>query len=425
MLSLFFQIPIPFPETKVFLFLNSKEVINNQQRTNKSHLQEEFFLNSWQMSVPNIEDIRKSSAPPKAVKIPAKLQIYGINVEFPATPYDCQIAYMSKVIEAIIQRKNAMLESPTGTGKTLCLLCASLAWQQGVKSGNLSDHPGTIIYATRTHNQLTQVVEELRNTAYRPRMAILGSRDQLCVHERISKLKGSALNNACNSITAKHACLYRNNLDGFVDGNVSNTNEILDIEDLVKMGSKKKICSYFYSRDYSTNAEIIFMPYNYLLDGSIRKTLKLNFDNSIVIFDEAHNLERVAADSASFSMTTTDIASCIQELQQVLRILKEAESINATNNNNNNNNNNSSSSSATDNMHIVIDTNNKPDLAITVKLLKSMFELEQQIDNIVLRPNEVGETTAAKFDGIWLVDVFLACGFQDILVSFLWTVNTI
>jgi Fanconi anemia group J protein len=34
-------------------------------------------------------------------------------------------------------------------------------------------------------------------------------------------------------------------------------------------------------------AEIIFCPYNYLLDPIIRDTLDINLDGAVVIFDEA------------------------------------------------------------------------------------------------------------------------------------------
>lgn len=60
-------------------------------------------------------------------------QIQGLNVTFPYEPYACQIDFMNSTIEALQQGSNALLESPTGTGKTLSLLCSSLAWQQSQK----------------------------------------------------------------------------------------------------------------------------------------------------------------------------------------------------------------------------------------------------------------------------------------------------
>ena len=32
------------------------------------------------------------------------------------------------------------------------------------------------------------------------------------------------------------------------------------------------------------------MPYNYLIDEKIRENFEINYNNSIIIFDEAHNI---------------------------------------------------------------------------------------------------------------------------------------
>ena len=67
-----------------------------------------------------------SNGPPSNNKVMQKYEIRGVTVEFPHVAYDCQLLYMERVIEALQTKKLALLESPTGTGKTLCLLCASL-----------------------------------------------------------------------------------------------------------------------------------------------------------------------------------------------------------------------------------------------------------------------------------------------------------
>lgn len=51
--------------------------------------------------------------------------------------------------------------------------------------------PSCIIYASRTHSQLAQVAKEIRATAYKPVVSSLGSRENMCIHESVSKLKGN------------------------------------------------------------------------------------------------------------------------------------------------------------------------------------------------------------------------------------------
>lgn len=63
----------------------------------------------------------------------------GLQVEFPYQPYGSQFAFMARVISTLnlTQKEghcHALLESPSGTGKSLSLLCSSLAWQHHYKS---------------------------------------------------------------------------------------------------------------------------------------------------------------------------------------------------------------------------------------------------------------------------------------------------
>ena len=134
------------------------------------------------------------------------LTISDIEIDFPFTPYPAQIEYMEKVILSLQTKNNAILESPTGTGKTLCLLCATLSWQKVQKKVNGKDENGkkvkvpVILYASRTHSQLKQVISELKNTTIRPKMTTLASREHLCVHTTVSKLKGRNQGAKCNSL---------------------------------------------------------------------------------------------------------------------------------------------------------------------------------------------------------------------------------
>ena len=63
---------------------------------------------------------------------------------------------MTKVIRALQNGENALLESPTGTGKTLSLLCASLAWLKKEREKSTDKPLGLniprIIYTSRTHS---------------------------------------------------------------------------------------------------------------------------------------------------------------------------------------------------------------------------------------------------------------------------------
>ena len=266
-----------------------------------------------------------------------KLNILGIEVYFPYEPYPNQKLYMEKVIEACKNKTIAGLESPTGTGKTLCLLCASLAYLKYERERLINERRNNfdimdntekirqpiIYYTSRTHAQLSNVIQELQKTCYRPRNSIISSRDQMCVNECIRGFRGNMLNIKCQMYQKKGECKY------FKGKNNSNMTwaayDGKTVEELKDIAKKRKFCPFFFERDKSLHSDLVFLPYNYIFDPSIKKRMKIQMKNSILIIDEAHNIQEVCNDAVSKDFNSSMIDEIINDMKSLKGFLEESQ----------------------------------------------------------------------------------------------------
>ncbi|CAJ0586951.1 unnamed protein product, partial [Mesorhabditis spiculigera] len=276
-----------------------------------------------------------------------KIEVAGTPISFLFEPYPQQIDYMKSVLSALNMKHDAVLESPTGTGKTLSLLCSTLAWlRQNQMKLTLNDVVGEaggpsfvpngqssirrIFYCSRTHSQLAQVVAELNRTIYKEvRCAVLGGREQLCTNEIVARMKEKgSMASACSAMRKKHSCFPYNKWDKTpmeALDSIYYQKGAPDIEDMVRIAKAHNHCAYYRSRQMVEGASLILLPYNYLLDPSLRRRHKLDLSNSIVIFDEAHNIVNVCEESASTTITTTQISLAISELRKAMELKSEAD----------------------------------------------------------------------------------------------------
>ncbi|KAJ1676613.1 hypothetical protein EV182_007837, partial [Spiromyces aspiralis] len=145
-----------------------------------------------------------------------------------------------------------------------------------------------IYFSSRTHRQVAQLVKELKkNTPYRPRMSVLGSKSQYCILPEV--VNSNSIDDACLKCREDESCEAYKRIAGLIKSPKFNRGgefEVWDIEDMVREGKRVHACPYFASRDFAERAELVFCPYNYVIDPMIRKALEIHLKDSIVIIDE-------------------------------------------------------------------------------------------------------------------------------------------
>lgn len=161
-------------------------------------------------------------------------------------------------------------------------------------------------------------MQELKRTAYKDiKAAVIGSREQLCKNPELDKLNNDQKTTKCRILRKNDECRYYMNLQAGLH-EPEFQNRILDIEDLFNVHHKFQCCSYYASKQLVKKAEIIFMPYNYLLDAKIRKYNNVDLRNAIIILDEAHNVTQTCEDCASFTIKSSEITAALNEIKYVI-----------------------------------------------------------------------------------------------------------
>ncbi|CAJ0576404.1 unnamed protein product, partial [Mesorhabditis spiculigera] len=175
-----------------------------------------------------------------------------------------------------------------------------------------------IFYASRTHSQLDQLVDELMKTRFRPRIVTAASRQHLCVNEEVRKLKnGSQINEKCMELRknspktagkrakdeeGKSKCKSSCSCPYYKTQAIEDTaNGILAGQDIrsvqvFEKGQKVGGCPYFASKAAIPLCEIVLVPYQVVLHEETRETWGIDMRDDVLVLDEAHNvLDSIAA----------------------------------------------------------------------------------------------------------------------------------
>lgn len=247
-----------------------------------------------------------------------------------------------------VTQGHALLEMPTGTGKTITLLSLITSYQMA--------HPevGKLVYCTRTVPEMEKVLAELRELcAYRakhlgdraPKILALGlsSRKNMCVHPTVAEAESrESVDSKCRRLTASwvrekaatnpdiETCRF------FEEHERTGAEALLPpgvytLHDLREFGREKGWCPYFLARHMISFANVVVYNYQYMIDPKVSQMVSRELEREcIVVFDEAHNIDNVCIEALSVNLTAGILnAASVRNLPKLKQAIDRAKATDA------------------------------------------------------------------------------------------------
>jgi DNA excision repair protein ERCC-2 len=154
----------------------------------------------------------------------------------------------------------------------------------------------------------------------------LSSRRNMCIHETVLKESDrEGIDAACRSLTAPWAlekakrsdsstCPY---YDGFQSAGeaTSMPSGVYDLEQLKRWGKAKQWCPYYLTRKAINHASVLVFNYQYMLDPKVAKMVSKELEaESIIVFDEAHNIDSVCIEALSVTIHERNLEQATRSL---------------------------------------------------------------------------------------------------------------
>ncbi|KAL1832851.1 hypothetical protein DCAR_0102871 [Daucus carota subsp. sativus] len=264
-----------------------------------------------------------------------KFQIEDVTVYFPYDHiYPEQYAYMLELKRSLDARGHSLLEMPTGTGKTIALLSLITSYSLSKPS-----NPVKLIYCTRTVHEMEKTLAELK-LLYKYQVECLGkaarmlaiglsSRKNLCVNDRVLKAENrDSVDAGCRKLTAswvRDLAVQNKNVElcsFFEDydraGDVLLPAGVYTLQDLRLLGKEKGWCPYFLARHMVKYSNVVVYSYQYLLDPKVAGIISKEMEKeSVVVFDEAHNIDNVCIEALSVSVRRQTLEGATRNLSKM------------------------------------------------------------------------------------------------------------
>jgi DNA excision repair protein ERCC-2 len=254
--------------------------------------------------------------------------VSGENADAPYFPYEpraLQMQIVADIREALAGSKHIVMESGTGTGKTIVALAGTL--EHAKAKGK------RVVYLTRTISQSDQVMKELRAiSSIKPVSGItITGRGRSCPLMKAvagyEDIPPQALSSLCEDRKRKSmtgqagGCRYFDKLKTEMpDITQYCSTSFPTSESLDAFCEKAGVCPYEAKKILMKDADVVVAPYVHILSEDIRGNLLSNMGlgedgekQIVMIVDEAHNIIDAARNSESFKIPVRLVEAAMDE----------------------------------------------------------------------------------------------------------------